>query len=446
MTRGLTPHVPLPESGIPWLGEIPAHWGIWKIGHFAAVGNGSTPNRDNADYWTEGLIPWLNSSVVNQEEVTEADQFITETAFRECHLPLVKSGSVLVGITGQGKTRGQAVVLSFEATINQHLAFITPKQGMADPWFLRWALFAAYDFLRSISDDAGGTKGALTCEEVGALRIPLPPIDEQCAIAAHLNREMARLDGLVAAKERVLGLVAEKRRALITRAVTRGLDSSVPLRDSGIPWLDKIPAHWTATRMKFLATEPLAYGANEAALEDEPTFPRFVRITDIDSDGNLRDETFKSLPPQVAEPYLLRDGDVLLARSGATVGKTFIYKPTWGVACFAGYLIRCRCNTALMQPDFLFAYTQTEPYWWQVREGTIQATIQNFSAEKYGDLVVTVPPLEEQKAIIAHIATETAKLDALRTATERTIALLKERRAALIAAAVTGQIEVEEAA
>jgi type I restriction enzyme S subunit len=250
----------------------------------------------------------------------------------------------------------------------------------------------------------------------------------------------------VAAKERVLGLVAEKRRALITRAVTRGLDSSVPLRDSGIPWLDKIPAHWTATRMKFLATEPLAYGANEAALEDEPTFPRFVRITDIDSDGNLRDETFKSLPPQVAEPYLLRDGDVLLARSGATVGKTFIYKPTWGVACFAGYLIRCRCNTALMQPDFLFAYTQTEPYWWQVREGTIQATIQNFSAEKYGDLVVTVPPLEEQKAIIAHIATETAKLDALRTATERTIALLKERRAALIAAAVTGQIEVEEAA
>jgi len=99
-----------------------------------------------------------------------------------------------------------------------------------------------------------------------------------------------------------------------------------------------------------------------------------------------------------------------------------------------------------MQPDFLFAYTQTEPYWWQVREGTIQATIQNFSAEKYGDLVVTARPLEEQKAIIAHIAAETAMLDALRSATERTIALLKERRAALIAAAVTGQIEVEDAA
>jgi type I restriction enzyme, S subunit len=98
-----------------------------------------------------------------------------------------------------------------------------------------------------------------------------------------------------------------------------------------------------------------------------------------------------------------------------------------------------------MQPDFLFAYTQTEPYWWQVREGTIQATIQNFSAEKYGDLMVTVPPLEEQKAIITHIATEASKLDALRIATERTIALLKERRTALIAAAVTGRLDMQGA-
>jgi type I restriction enzyme S subunit len=220
VTRGLAPHAPLRDSGIPWLGEIPAHWGIWKVGHFAVVGNGSTPNRDNAAYWTEGLIPWLNSSVVNQEEVTEADQFITETAFRECHLPLVKSGSVLVGITGQGKTRGQAVVLSFEATINQHLSFITPKKGVADPWFLRWTLFAAYDFLRSISDDAGGTKGALTCEEVGALRMPLPPIDEQRAIVAHIATETAKLDALRTATEHTIALLKERCAALITAAVT----------------------------------------------------------------------------------------------------------------------------------------------------------------------------------------------------------------------------------
>jgi type I restriction enzyme S subunit len=237
VTRGLDPRVPLRDSGIPWLGKIPAHWDIWKIGHFAAVGNGSTPSRDNVEYWTGGLIPWLNSSVVNQEEVTEADQFITETAFRECHLPLVKSGSVLVGITGQGKTRGQAVVLSFEATINQHLAFITPKRGVADPWFLRWALFAAYDFLRSISDDAGGTKGALTCEEVSALKMPLPPIDEQCAIVAHIATETAKLDALRAATERTITLLKERRAALIATAVT-GRMTICEITEENLPGAD----------------------------------------------------------------------------------------------------------------------------------------------------------------------------------------------------------------
>jgi type I restriction enzyme S subunit len=223
-TRGLDSGASLRDSGLPWLGEIPVHWGIWKVGHFATIGNGSTPNRDNVEYWADGLIPWLNSSVVNQDEVTKADQFITEAAFRECHLPLVKSGSVLVGITGQGKTRGQAVVLSFEATINQHLAFITPKDGVADPWFLRWVFFACYDFLRSISDDAGGTKGALTCEEVAALRMPLPPIDEQDEIVGHITDETAKLDALRSATERTIALLKERRAALIAAAVTGKLD------------------------------------------------------------------------------------------------------------------------------------------------------------------------------------------------------------------------------
>jgi len=224
VTLGLDPRAPLSDSGIPWLGKIPAHWATWKVGHFALVGNGTTPNRDKADYWTDGTIPWLNSSEVNQQEVTAADQFITDVALRECHLPLVKSGSVLVGITGQGKTRGQAVVLSIEATINQQMVFITPKVDMADPWFIRWILFAAYDFLRSISDDAGGTKGALTCEEVAALCLPIPPLAEQHTIVAHIAAETGKLDALRMATERTIALLKERRAALIAAAVTGKVD------------------------------------------------------------------------------------------------------------------------------------------------------------------------------------------------------------------------------
>ena len=224
VTRGLDPCARLRESGIPWLGEIPVHWEVWKLGHSASVGNGSTPSRSNTAYWTEGAIPWLNSSVVNQHEVTKADQFVTDVALRECHIPLVKSGSVLVAITGQGKTRGQAVVLSFGATVNQHLAYISPGHSRLDPWFLRWTLLSAYEFLRSISDAAGGTKGALTCEDVANVRVPVPPMDEQCAIVAHIANETSKLGELRAGTERTVVLLRERRAALIAAAVTGRID------------------------------------------------------------------------------------------------------------------------------------------------------------------------------------------------------------------------------
>ncbi|MCK6572455.1 restriction endonuclease subunit S [Myxococcota bacterium] len=224
VTRGLDPKVKLRDSGVPWLGEIPAHWELWKVGHLAKVGNGSTPERDKVAYWSEGSFPWLNSSVVNHEEVTSSDQFVTDAALRECHLPRLRPGTVLVAITGQGKTRGQAVVLSIEATINQHMAFVAPDPALVDAWFLRWSFHRAYDYLRSISDDAGGTKGALTCEDVAGLRIPVPPPDEQRTIVEHIARETAKLDAVRAATERTIALLKERRSALIAAAVTGELD------------------------------------------------------------------------------------------------------------------------------------------------------------------------------------------------------------------------------
>ena len=224
VTRGLDPGAPFCDSGIPWLGEIPVHWEIWKLGHSAALGNGSTPSRNNAAYWIDGTIPWLNSSVVNQYEATRADQFVTDVALRECHLPLVKSGSVLVAITGQGKTRGQAVVLSFDATVNQHLVYISPDHSRLDPWFLRWTLLSAYEFLRSISDDAGGTKGALRCEDVANVHVPVPPLDEQCAIVSHIANEASKLDELRVATKKATALLKERRVSLIAAAVAGLID------------------------------------------------------------------------------------------------------------------------------------------------------------------------------------------------------------------------------
>ena len=220
VTRGLDPNTSLRNSGILWIGKIPAHWEIWKISHFATVGNGSTPNRDNRSYWAEGTVPWLNSSVVNRDEVIDADQFVTPKAIRKCHLPLVRPNSVLIGITGQGRTRGQATVLTFEAAINQHMAFVSPQEDMSDTRFVRWALFSAHEYLRGMSDDAGGTKGALTCDDISNLRIALPALGEQRAIVAYVSAWTARLDAACSAVERTVALLKERRSALIFAAVT----------------------------------------------------------------------------------------------------------------------------------------------------------------------------------------------------------------------------------
>ena len=208
-------------------------------------------------------------------------------------------------------------------------------------------------------------------------------------------------------------------------------------KSSGVEWLGDVPQGWEVRRLKSLVEEPLKYGANEAAELDDRMLPRFVRITDIGDDGRLRDETFKSLPTEVAEPYLLKEGDVLLARSGGTVGKSFIYKKAWGTACFAGYLIRARLRDTNCMPMWLYYFCQTDEYWGYVVGSQIQATIQNVSAEKYANLFLPLPPLAEQDEIASFLDRETSKIDALVGEQRRLIELLKEKLQAVISRAVT---------
>ncbi|MDQ0683680.1 type I restriction enzyme S subunit [Streptomyces achromogenes] len=198
--------------------------GADKLGRTARIGNGSTPRRENRAYWDGGDVPWLNSSVVNQTRVHSAVEFTTAAALAECHLPIVPPGSVLVGLTGQGKTRGMATILDIEATVNQHLAYVTPDRAKWWPDYLLWLLTAAYDDLRRISEENGSTKGGLTCEALKQLRVIIPPIDEQRRIAFHLDERTAKTDTLIAETERFIELARERRSALITAAVTGQID------------------------------------------------------------------------------------------------------------------------------------------------------------------------------------------------------------------------------
>lgn len=224
VTQGLNPDAPKKPSGIPWLGDIPAHWERLPLIRIGRIGNGSTPSRANRSYWEGGTYPWLNSSQVNRCAIGNATQFVTATALRECHLPIVPSGSVLVAITGQGKTRGTAALLGIEATINQHLAYIAPNNALVSPEFLRLALVGAYLELRAMSDDSGSTKGALTCEALKRFKIAVPPPNEQRSVIDWINSHLKTANSTLHRVEREIGLLKEYRTRLIADVVTGKLD------------------------------------------------------------------------------------------------------------------------------------------------------------------------------------------------------------------------------
>ncbi len=236
VTRGLDPSVPLKPSGIPWLGDIPQHWELRRVSRFARVGNGSTPSRGRPNYWNGGTYPWLNSSQINRAYIDSADQFVTPTALRECHLPKVPAGSVLVAITGQGKTRGMSAVLGIEATINQHIAYIAPRGPVESPEFIHLALTAAYPQLRAISDDSGSTKGALTCEDLKRFKLPFPPREEQAELLKRIQTETGALNTAISRLEREIELLREYRTRLVADVVTGKLD----VREAAVRLPDEI--------------------------------------------------------------------------------------------------------------------------------------------------------------------------------------------------------------
>jgi type I restriction enzyme S subunit len=172
--------VPLKETE---LGLVPEHWALVGLGDFAKVGNGSTPKRTNPAYWEGGVIPWLTSAKVHETFIHQADEYVTELARTKCHLPLVKKGSIVVAITGQGKTLGNAALVTFDTRVSQHLAYISFQSNKFIPEFVLAFLQRQYQDLRRLSQGGGTTKGALTCALLKQYRVPMPAPEEQESIA-----------------------------------------------------------------------------------------------------------------------------------------------------------------------------------------------------------------------------------------------------------------------
>lgn len=443
MIAGLKPYPAYKDSGVEWLGEVPEAWRVLLSRRFCRVFAGATPNRDEPSYWHAGTVPWLASGDVNQRRICSANQFITDAGFKASSTKWIRPGSLVIALAGQGRTKGMAALVEISATCNQSLGVLEPAASVCNPEFLLFYLESRYRDIRGL---VGDLRDGLNLEHLKQLPTPIPPLLEQVAIARFLNHVDSRIQRFIAGKKRLIALLDDDKRAMINRAFTRGLDPAVPVKPTGLVWLGELPSHWDMRRLRNLLRQRLSYGASAAAEYSNPQWPRYLRITDFLADGSLRPETFRSLPPDIAEPHLVVPGDVLFARSGATVGKAFYVDDSIGMACYAGYLIRARPQATVISPRFLFLFTQSDAFshWKNLTLNT--ATIENIAADKYAELTIPLPPFREQEQIVEYLDERIVAVRSASDAVRRQIALIGEYRTRLISDVVTGRLDVREAA
>lgn len=272
--------------------------------------------------------------------------------------------------------------------------------------------------------------------------VPVPPHDEQDQIVRFLNWKVSEINKLINIKRKEIERLEELKKAVVHKAVTKGLNANVEMKDSGYDFIGEIPVHWQLLKLKWLLSTMLQYGANASGIEYKEDLPRYIRITDITLDSKLKDEGKLSLPNDVAIPYILQNNDILFARSGATVGKSFIYKEKYGLAAFAGYLIRAQINCQKANPEYIYTITLSKYYELWKERIFIQATIQNISADKYNNLPIPLPPIEEQLQIVKYAKSKIIQIESEFENKKLQIQKLQDLKTRLISDTITGKIDV----
>jgi type I restriction enzyme, S subunit len=423
-----------------WVNSLPESWTAKPL---RATSDYMVSNVDKVPAVGEVPVRLCNyTDVYNNEFITLDLDFMQATA---TEAEMLKFGLAVddVAITKDSESWDDIGVpalvreTAHDLLCGYHLALIRPHRNVMDGGFLFRCLQAKPVRIQLELAANGVTRFGIPKSDIGGMTLPVPPLPQQRTIAEYLDRETARLDALVAAKERLFGLLAEKRRILITRAVTRGFDGRVPLRDSGVAWLGPIPAHWETRKVAWLFRERDQRG--------EPDLP--LLEVSINSGVVLRefsDERIESTAADFNSYKIAREGDVVFNKMRMWQGAVGVapqdglVSPDYVVAAPTG-LLTARYAGLLFRTDVFSAECARRSH------GIVWDRLRLYW-EGFRDIELPLPPPDEQHSIAAFVSDESDKLTSLQLATERTVGLLKERRAALIAAAVTGRIEVETAA
>jgi type I restriction enzyme, S subunit len=405
------------DSGVAWLGQVPAHWEVVALKRTLDIQNG----HDYKHIESENGYPVIGSGGI--------------FAFASDYL-----------------FDGESILLGRKGTIDKPLHF-RGKFWTVDTMF--WSKIATgvygrfiYYVATEIPFAMYSTNTALPSMAKSVLEqhlIPLPPLAEQQAIAALLDRECARIDALVAAQQRMIALSKEKRQALISHAVTRGLDPAAPCKDSGVAWLGQVPAHWEVKRLNILGQFLKGSGGTkeDITLEGLPC----IRYGELYGKyDKFIEKIFNFISPENENAYTrIYFQDVIFAASGEKIneiGKSAVYL-SFDLAVCGGDTVIFRPFENIFFGRFL-GYTCDSVYSQQQKSSMYRGTtIKHIYPDELKNIIIPLPPLAEQQAIAAFLDRECARIDTLIERAEQAIVLLRERRSALIAAAVTGQIRVD---
>jgi type I restriction enzyme S subunit len=434
------------NSQVEWLGKVPEHWNSASLKWISVRYSGGTPDKTISEYWEDGTIPWLNSGAVNDGYILEPSTYITEEAFKNSSAKWIPKNALVMALAGQGKTKGMVAHLGFKTTCNQSMAAIIPDKKVHSR-FLYWWLTKNYFNLRNLA--GGEARDGLNLDLIGAVPCPLLPFHEQESIAFFLDRETRQIDTLIDKKQCMIELLKEKRTALISRAVTKGLNPKAKLKPSGVEWLKEVPEHWEVNRVKHIAntiskgTTPSTEGLE--ILEEGKI--RFLKAENLVDNSLCPEPEFfiDEKTNSFLSRSILKEKDILIVIAGATIGKVAILED----AFLPANTNQAVCFIRLQLPEqsrFVWYYFRSDFVRHQILVNSVQSAQPNISMSLIKELVLPSPPLSEQQAISTFLDRETAKIDKLVSKVEEAILKLKEYRTAIISAAVTGKIDVREAA
>lgn len=423
------------DSGIEWIGEIPKSWTIKKVNWiFSEIGSGTTPNRNKIDYY-DGEIPWLNTGDLTDGFITKTANFVNNRAIQECSaLKLFKSNSIVIAM--YGATIGKLGITQFELCTNQACCVLGNPYS-CDNIYLFYSFFAIRPYLLILA--YGGGQPNISQGLIKELKLCVPDLPIQHAIADYLDRKTANIDALIADKKKLVELLQEKRTAVISEAVTKGLDKTAKMKDSGIEWIGEIPTEWEIVRVKQIAE--VQYGLGQPPETHDDGLP-LIRATNIFR-GKVDEKDMIYVYPEDVPPLrnaFLKEGDILVVRSGAYTGDSAIITKKYEGAV-AGYDMVLRAKK--IAPEFL-AICLLSKYVLQDQLALfmLRAAQPHLNAEELRNTYICLPNSKVQRTIISYVNRVANDIDSLISDINEQIKKLKEYRQAVISEVVTGKVAV----